>query len=288
MSATAAAEDGCAALLPSAGPGRPDPWIAAAVLSEALPELALTIALQAGAILPVAAALCAQSLQSLRGGRLALAVERDAPGVDASRRGAKLNRGQRRARRLEFLAILHAVWAGTGPLDHQGAWFRAEHARLAEMPVPRPPLYWMAAATADNLRVAPFCDGLIAAARPDPAVFEALARVSAACALPCLRLASCSAAPSAWPTLRARPLAWATPDELLHGASVSIYTKAHRALDAYDSVAQRSQATLAARTGGLSEPVGRCRPHARERGHSHRRQTRQGRAVPGRIPRARH
>lgn len=86
--ATAAAEAGCAALLPSAGLGRPDPWIAAAVLSEALPELALTIALQVGAILPVAAALCAQSLQSLRGGRLALAVERDAPGVDASRHGA--------------------------------------------------------------------------------------------------------------------------------------------------------------------------------------------------------
>ncbi|WP_186214956.1 LLM class flavin-dependent oxidoreductase [Burkholderia gladioli] len=137
MSATAAAEAGCAALLPSAGPDRPDPWIAAAVLREALPELALTIALQAGAILPVAAALCAQSLQSLRGGRLALAVERDAPGVDASRRGATLNRVQRRARRLEFLAILPTLWAGTGPLDHQGAWFRAEHARLAEMPVPR-------------------------------------------------------------------------------------------------------------------------------------------------------
>ncbi|KGC19966.1 luciferase-like monooxygenase family protein [Burkholderia gladioli] len=288
MSATAAAEAGCAALLPSAGPGRPDPWIAAAVLSEALPELALTIALQAGAILPGAAALCAQSLQSLRGGRLALAVERDAPGVDASRRGATLNRDQRRARRLEFLAILPTLWAGTGPLDYQGAWFRAEHARLAEMPVPRRPLYWMAAAPADNLRVAPLCDGLIAAARPDPAVFEALARVSAARALHCLRRASCSAAPSAWPTLRARPLAWAPPDELLHGVSVGIYMKAHRALDAYYSVAQRSQAALsaaraalAARTGGLSEPVGRCRPHARERGHSHGRQTRPGRAAPG-------
>ncbi|MGG2041322.1 LLM class flavin-dependent oxidoreductase [Burkholderia gladioli] len=200
--ATAAAEAGCAALLPSAGPGRPDPWIAAALLCEALPELALTIALQAGAILPVAAALCAQSLQSLRGGRLALAVEPDAPGVDASRRGA---------RRLEFLAILHVLWAGTGPLDHQGAWFRTEHARLAEIPVPRPPLYWMAADPADNLRVAPFCDGLIAAARPGPAVFEALARVSATRARPCLRRASCSAAPSAWPTLCARPLAWAPP-----------------------------------------------------------------------------
>lgn len=119
--ATTATEAGCAVLLLSAGPGRPDPWIAAAVLSEALPELALTIALQAGAILPVAAALRAQSLQSLRGGRLALAVEPDALGAEASRRGAALNRDHRRARRLEFLAILHTFWAGAGPLDHQGA-----------------------------------------------------------------------------------------------------------------------------------------------------------------------
>ncbi|NIG00786.1 LLM class flavin-dependent oxidoreductase, partial [Burkholderia sp. Ax-1720] len=79
--AAAAAQAGCPAVLLSAGPGRPDPWIAAAVLSDALPDLALTIALQAGAILPVAAALRAQSLQSLSGGRLALAVEPDAPGV---------------------------------------------------------------------------------------------------------------------------------------------------------------------------------------------------------------
>nr|WP_244125993.1 LLM class flavin-dependent oxidoreductase [Burkholderia gladioli] len=79
---------------------------------------------------------------------------------------------------------MHALWAGTGPLDHQGAWFRTEHARLAEMPVPRPPLYWMAADPADNLSAAPFCDGLIAVARPDPAVFEALARVNAARAAP--------------------------------------------------------------------------------------------------------
>lgn len=154
--------------------------------------------------------------------------------------------------------------------------------------MPCPPLYWMAADPADNQRVAPFCDGLIAAARPDRAVFEALARVSAARALPCLRRASCSAAPSPWPTLRARPPACAPPDELLHGVSEGIYMKAHRALDAYDSAAQRSQAALAARTGGLSEPVGRCRPHARGLGHSHRRQTRPGRAAPGRIPRARH
>ncbi|WP_186057858.1 LLM class flavin-dependent oxidoreductase [Burkholderia gladioli] len=154
------------------------------MLSDALPELALTIALQAGAILPVAAALRAQSLQSLSGGRLAPAVEPDAPGVDASRRGATLNPDQCRARSLEFLAILHVLWAGAGPLDHQGAWFRTEHARLAETPVPPPPLYWMAAARADNLRTAPFCDGLITVARPDPAVFEALARVSAARALP--------------------------------------------------------------------------------------------------------
>ncbi len=52
------------------------------------------------------------------------------------------------------------------------------------MPVARPPLYWMAADPADNLRAAPFFDGLIAVARPDPAVSEALARVSAARALP--------------------------------------------------------------------------------------------------------
>ncbi len=44
-------------------PARADPWIAAAVLSDALPELALTNALQAGAILPVAVALRAQILQ---------------------------------------------------------------------------------------------------------------------------------------------------------------------------------------------------------------------------------
>ncbi|WP_186075057.1 hypothetical protein [Burkholderia gladioli] len=79
------------------------------MLSNALPELALTIALQAGAILPLAAALRAQSLQSLSGGRLALPVEPNAPGVDASRRGATLNRGQRRARSLELLAILHVL-----------------------------------------------------------------------------------------------------------------------------------------------------------------------------------
>ncbi|MDN7726523.1 hypothetical protein [Burkholderia gladioli] len=41
--------------------------------------------------------------------------------------------------------------------------------------------------------------------------------------------------------------AWARADELLHGISEGIYTKAQRALDAYDSVAQPSQTALSRR-----------------------------------------
>ncbi|WP_186118830.1 hypothetical protein [Burkholderia gladioli] len=70
--------------------------------------------------------------------------------------------------------------------------------------------------------------------------------------------------------------------------------KAQRALDAYDSVAQRSQTALS-RRGPRSLRELKVYPNlwagvglTRGRGHSHRRQPRQGRAAPGRIPRARH
>ncbi|WP_159068984.1 LLM class flavin-dependent oxidoreductase, partial [Burkholderia metallica] len=136
---------GCDAVLLPAHAAGPDPWMAAAALVDTLPALRVMVTLPAGAMLPVAAAHLAQSLQSLSGGRALLACEADAPDVDASDRAIHLNRDQRLARSAEFLSILHALWATGAPLQHRGTYYRVEHARLPDLTPQRPPVYWSVA-----------------------------------------------------------------------------------------------------------------------------------------------
>ncbi|MBN3793298.1 LLM class flavin-dependent oxidoreductase, partial [Burkholderia sp. Ac-20353] len=152
---------GCDAVLLPADPVGPDPWMAAAALVDALPDLRVVVSLQAGAILPVAAAHLAQSLQSLSRGRALLACEADARGVDASGQHAHLNRDQRLARSAEFLSILAALWATRTPLRHRGTYFRVDHAQLPDLTLQRPPVYWCIGDRRELAWVAPFCDGAI-------------------------------------------------------------------------------------------------------------------------------
>ncbi|KVZ10560.1 LLM class flavin-dependent oxidoreductase [Burkholderia stagnalis] len=166
--AEAGVSAGCdAVLLPLQATG-PDPWMAAAALVDALPTLRVMVTLQAGAMLPVAAAHLAQSLQSLSRGRALLACEADAPDVDACDRAMHLNRDQRLARSAEFLSILRALWASGTPLQHRGAYYRVEHARLPDLAPQRPPLYWSLADRREIAFAAPFCDGLLVPASAPP------------------------------------------------------------------------------------------------------------------------
>ncbi|MFM0740193.1 LLM class flavin-dependent oxidoreductase [Paraburkholderia xenovorans] len=172
---------GCDAVLLPAGSAVPDPWIVAAVLVAALPEVRVMVTLQAGALLPVAAAHLAQSLQSLSGGRALLACETDTPGVDASSsETAQLNRDQRLVRSVEFVSILRALWSSPEPLQHRGVYFRVENGRLPDLTRQRPPLYWSVPATSTPVPprrvLAPYCDGLIEPTHAGPELHAAIER----------------------------------------------------------------------------------------------------------------
>ncbi|WP_333994349.1 LLM class flavin-dependent oxidoreductase [Burkholderia orbicola] len=166
--AEAGVSAGCDAILLPVQRTGPDPWMAAAALVDALPALRVMVTLQAGAMLPVAAAHLAQSLQSLSRGRACLAVEADAPDVDATDRAMHLNRDQRLARSAEFLSILRALWATESPLQYRGTYYRVEHARLPDLAARRPPVYWSVAERHEIAFAASWCDGLLVPASAPP------------------------------------------------------------------------------------------------------------------------
>ncbi|MCA8091890.1 LLM class flavin-dependent oxidoreductase [Burkholderia anthina] len=159
---------GCDAVLLPAHSAGPDPWMAAAALVDALPALRVMVTLQAGAMLPVAAAHLAQSLQSLSRGRALLACEADAPDIDATDRAMHLNRDQRLARSAEFLSVLRALWAADSALQYRGTYYRAEHARLPDLAPQRPPVYWSVTERREIAFAAPWCDGLLVPASAPP------------------------------------------------------------------------------------------------------------------------
>ncbi|HDR9504612.1 TPA: LLM class flavin-dependent oxidoreductase [Burkholderia cepacia] len=159
---------GCNAVLLPAQAGRPDPWMAAAALVDALPALRVMVTMQAGAMLPVAAAHLAQSLQSLSRGRALLACEADAQDVDATDRAMHLNRDQRLARSAEFLSLLRALWATDSPLQYRGVYYRVEHARLPDLAAQRPAVYWSVAERREIAFAASWCDGLLVPASAPP------------------------------------------------------------------------------------------------------------------------
>ncbi|WP_321905583.1 LLM class flavin-dependent oxidoreductase [Paraburkholderia tropica] len=152
---------GCDGLLLPCSPGGEDPWTLAAVLVDALPAARVVVALPVGAMLPVAAAHLAQSLQSISGGRAALACTADWPGGATDVERASMNRDQRLAQGIEFLAILDALWTARSPLDHHGAYFRASAARLPDLYAQRPPLYWYGAEPDLRKLAASGCDGVL-------------------------------------------------------------------------------------------------------------------------------
>lgn len=166
--AEAGVSAGCDAVLLPAHSGGPDPWMMAAALVDALPALRVMVTLQAGAMLPVAAAHLAQSLQSLSRGRALLACEADALDVGVTDRAMHLNRDQRLARSAEFLSILSALWATDSPLQYRGAYYRVEHARLPDLAAQRPPVYWSIAERREISFAAPWCDGLLVPANAPP------------------------------------------------------------------------------------------------------------------------
>ncbi|WP_423371976.1 LLM class flavin-dependent oxidoreductase [Burkholderia sp. LMG 32019] len=163
--AEAGVSAGCDAVLLPAQAAGPDPWMAAAALVDALPAVRVMVTLQAGAMLPVAAAHLAQSLQSLSRGRALLACEADAPDIDATDQAMHLNRDQRLARSAEFLSLLRAMWAADSALQYRGTYYRVEHARLPDLAASRPPVYWSLAERHEIAFAAPWCDGLLVPAR---------------------------------------------------------------------------------------------------------------------------
>ncbi|MBR8230247.1 LLM class flavin-dependent oxidoreductase [Burkholderia vietnamiensis] len=166
--AEAGVSAGCDAILLPVQRTGPDPWMAAAALVDALPALRVMVTLQAGAMLPIAAAHLAQSLQSLSRGRACLALEADVPDVDATDRAMHLNRDQRLARSAEFLSILRVLWATESPLQYRGTYYRAEHARLPDLAAQRPPVYWSVAERHEIAFAASWCDGLLVPASAPP------------------------------------------------------------------------------------------------------------------------
>ncbi|CAM2153863.1 LLM class flavin-dependent oxidoreductase [Paraburkholderia tropica] len=167
---------GCDGLLLPCRPGGEDPWTLAAVLVDALPAARVVVTLPASAMLPVAAAHLAQSLQSISGGRAALACTADWPGIETDIQRASMNRDQRLAQGVEFLTVLDALWTARAPLDHHGAYFRASATRLPDLDARRPPLYWLGAEPSLRKLAASGCDGVLREAQGTPALQAAIER----------------------------------------------------------------------------------------------------------------
>src|SRR4051812_38367459 len=129
-----------AALTPT-GAWCEDAWVSTAMLSQVSERLKFLVAFRPGLTAPYLAAQMAGSFQNLTGGRLLLNVVTGGESHEQGMFGDFLDKAARYERCGEFLEIVRRLWTGE-TVDFEGTHYRVEDAVLAQLPAPRPEIYF--------------------------------------------------------------------------------------------------------------------------------------------------
>ncbi|TBL27155.1 LLM class flavin-dependent oxidoreductase, partial [Verrucosispora sp. SN26_14.1] len=119
-----------------------DAWLTTAMLTEVTERLKFLVAFRPGLLSPTLAAQMGATFQRLSEGRLLVNVVTGGESHEQRAYGDFLDKEARYARTDEFLHVVRALWRGE-TVDHAGTHVRVEQARLARLPEPAPPVYFL-------------------------------------------------------------------------------------------------------------------------------------------------
>jgi alkanesulfonate monooxygenase len=128
----------------------PDGFMVAAAAAAHTSKLGFLVAHRPGFVSPTVAARKFASLDQITAGRAAIHVISGGDDIDQHRDGDYLNKEDRYARTDEYVGILKRVWTETGPISHEGRFYKFEDASTAVRCVqsPRLPIYFGGASDA--------------------------------------------------------------------------------------------------------------------------------------------
>jgi alkanesulfonate monooxygenase len=125
-----AEESGITGLLTDVGAAKPDPILLAAGLGLATERIEFIIAYRSGLTLPTTFVQQLNTLSALVNGRVSLNIVAGHSPVEQRYYGDYLAHHERYARTEEFLAICHAFWKNSGPINFSGKYYRIEEGKL--------------------------------------------------------------------------------------------------------------------------------------------------------------
>jgi alkanesulfonate monooxygenase len=160
----------------------PDGFLVGGYVAAHTTRLGLLLAHRPGFVAPSVAARALATLDQVSDGRLAVHIISGGDDADQRRDGDFLGKDERYARTDEYVAILKALWTGTGGVDHEGRFYRFENAATAVRTVQKPhiPIYFGGASQAAIDVSAKHADVFALWGETHAQVKEIVARVSGA------------------------------------------------------------------------------------------------------------
>lgn len=140
--AQAAEFNGFEAVLTPTGRWCRDSWLTTAAIAQHTERLKFLVAFRPGSLSPTLGAQMAATYQQITGGRLELNIVTGGEAAEQRAYGDFLDKPGRYARTGEFLDVVSRLWEGGEPFDYAGDHLAVEQASLAEVPEPRPNIYF--------------------------------------------------------------------------------------------------------------------------------------------------
>jgi alkanesulfonate monooxygenase len=125
-----AEENGIDSLLIDFGATKPDSILLAAALGMATEKIKLIVAYRSGLASPTAFVQQINTLSALIGGRFSLNIVAGHSPDEQRAYGDFLDHDERYARTDEFLAVCHAFWKGSAPVNFSGEYYHVENGTL--------------------------------------------------------------------------------------------------------------------------------------------------------------
>lgn len=128
----------------------PDGFLVAASAAAHTDRISFLLAHRPGFVAPTVAARKFATLDQITDGRAAVHVISGGDDVDQQRDGDWLDKDERYARTDEYVDILKRLWTGSGPISHNGKYYRFENASTVVRCVQQPciPIYFGGASDA--------------------------------------------------------------------------------------------------------------------------------------------
>jgi alkanesulfonate monooxygenase len=125
-----AEESGIAGLLTDIGAAKPDPILLATALGLATERIEFIVAYRSGMTFPTTFVQQLNTLSALVNGRVSLNFVAGHSSVEQRYYGDYLSHHERYARTEEFLAICHAFWKDSAPVNFSGKYYCIEEGKL--------------------------------------------------------------------------------------------------------------------------------------------------------------